>query len=238
MTDAEKAAAAAASAAGSSGAAAWASGEGSKQVPIAALHDERNRRQALEAKIKQMESVFGDQITYDSAGNLIPKQPQQPQQPVQQQNWQAELDRLWQEDPRKAMQQEMGATIQWYDQVNTAVETQMDELSAKHPDFQTYRGHVRGYLRKLPVDQRARPGIVEAAYFLHKGQNLDKVLEEERRRANERYSSGEAIQGINGGSGNSYAGDAGAGARRYSQDEINVAKMYGKTPEAYFGPKA
>lgn len=219
------------------------------QVPVAALQEERNKRQALEAKMKQMESLFADQITYDSQGNIIPKQgnPNQPNvnsyspaagtvyQPNGQQTWDGvrkQLDELWENDPRKAMQSEMTIAIGWYDQVATAVEDQMDNAAGKYTDFDKYRNNIRNYLRRLPMDQRSKPGIVEAAYFLQKGQSIDSIIENERKTIAERIAAGEDIQNLP--SGGSTPLPDRSGQKRYSKDEVAIAQQYGLTPEEYF----
>src|SRR3990172_13233065 len=175
--------------------------EGSKNVPVSALLEERNKRQSLEAKLKQMEAVFGDQLAYDAAGNVIHRQNVQPAQPAQQNNWadfHRQLDQMWESDPRKAMQVELTTALQWYDRVNSDIEDQLDGLRDKVKDIDQFRPQIRQYLRRLPIDQRAKQGIVEAAYYLQKGQSVDALIEKERQSALDRYQAGENVQGISG----------------------------------------
>lgn len=237
---AEAAAAAAAGKSGAQGAAAPAKpGEQGKEVPLAALQEERNKRQSVEAKLNQLQAIFGSQITYDAAGNVVPVTPQQqpnaPQHP-QQQEWgdvRKQLDQLWENDPRKAVQSELAMAINWYDNVNNTVEEEMDKVGEKFKDFAGFRPQIRQYLRKLPLDQRGRPGIVEAAYFLQKGQNFDAALSTAQAQMAERIRAGESVQGIGGGSSYTPQGEG----RRWTVDEVKVAQMYGQTPEQYFGAK-
>jgi hypothetical protein len=219
------------------------------QVPVAALQEERTKRQAVEAKMKQLESLFANQISYDSQGNVVPKaNPNQPNvnsygtaegtvyPQGQQQTWEGvrkQLDEMWENDPRKAMQSEMTIAIGYYDQISTAVEEQMDEMAKKAKDFDAYRAPIRQYLRKLPMNQRANPGIVEAAYFLQKGQSIDQIIENERKTLAERVAAGESIQNIPTGGAAPLPGNS--GARQYTKDEQAIAQQYGQTAEEYFG---
>jgi len=237
---AAEAAASAAGKSGAPGAAAPAPTGEQKEVPLAALQEERNKRQSVEAKLSQLQAVFGSQIAYDAAGNIIPlpqthqQQPNAPQQP--QQEWgdvRKQLDQLWENDPRKAVQSELAMAINWYDNVNNTVEEEMDKVGEKFKDFAGFRPQIRQYLRKLPLDQRGRPGIVEAAYFLQKGQNFDTALSAAQNQMADRIRAGENVQGI--GSGYSYT-PQGEG-RRWTVDEVKVAQMYNMTPDQYFGAK-
>ena len=206
-----------------------------KEVPLAALQEERSKRQTLEAKLNQLQTMFSNQITYDSAGNVIPVQHQQQQAPVPQaqpyEDVRKQLDQLWENDPRKAVQSELAMAINWYDNVNNSIEEEMDKVGEKFKDFQGFRPQIRQYLRKLPLDQRGRQGIVEAAYFLHKGQNFDAALSREQQLMADRIRAGESVQGIGGGSAYAPGGDA----RRWTVDEVKIAAQYGTTPDKYFG---
>ena len=215
--------------------------EHSKGVPLAALQEERNKRQSIEAKLNQLQSIFGSQIAYDAAGNIIPLQQNQqhqqqnvaPNQPQDFGDVRKQLDQLWENDPRKAVQSELAMAINWYDNVNNSVEEEMDKVSEKFKDFQGFRPQIRQYIRKLPLDQRGRPGIVEAAYFLQKGQNYDTALSSAQAQMAARIAAGESVQGIGNGSAYTPHGEG----RRFTQDEVKVAQMYGQTPEQYFGVK-
>ena len=155
MTPEEQAAADAASAAENKGAPGAAVPEPTgeqenKGVPLAALQEERNKRQSIEAKLNQLQAVFGSQIAYDAAGNIIPLQQNQQQQqnvaPNQPQDFgdvRKQLDQLWENDPRKAVQSELAMAINWYDNVNNSVEEEMDKVGEKFKDFQGFRPQRR-----------------------------------------------------------------------------------------------
>lgn len=238
MTDEEKAAAEAVekAAAGQKTGEGAADQKGDKTVPITAMLEERKQRQAMEARVKALESHFGDQFTYDTAGNVVPRQQHQQQQrqaPVQVpggDDIQKQLSHLWETDPRRAVQTEMSMAFDWYDKASSALEDQLDEVGKKHADFAQYRSQVRQYLRQLPMDQRSKPGIAESAYFLQKGRDVDSVIARERDEWNKRIQAGESIQSIPAGAGGADSG----GERRFTKDEISIAAMYNMKPEEYF----
>lgn len=178
-----------------------AAGEGSpdpnepKTVPITALHEERDKRQSVQAQLDQMKTMLGDKVTYDSGGMPL----MQPDVPAAQPNSNvAELDKLWEEDPRKAVQTELQMALDWYDGVNAAMDAQEDVVKQQHSDFDQFRGEVRRYIRKLPPAQRARQGIVEMAYLVVKGQNVDKIVEQRNSELLRKIQAGESIQGLTG----------------------------------------
>lgn len=213
-----------------------ADGKGGDQVPVAALLEERGKRQSLEAKLKQFETVFGDQIQYDATGNVIPRSPAVNNQPSHnvQGDIRQHLDQLWESDPRKAVQAELTYALGWYDNVNAAVENEMDGVAIKFKDFDQYRPYIRQYLRSIPIEQRTKPGLVEAAYYLHKGKELDRIIESEKKSIYDRLQAGESIQGITAGAG---AGASRVSGPKFTPDEINAARLYGQTPEEYWNRK-
>ena len=73
----------------------------------------------------------------------------------------AELEKLWQTDPRQAVQTEIMLAAQWQDNINAQVDGEAEQLAGKYADFNDYRNTAMRYVRALPLDQRARQGIVE-----------------------------------------------------------------------------
>lgn len=144
-------------------------GGAAQQVPLATLMEERDRRQALQAELDQLRSTVRQQQPAPGF------QQQQPQVDMQ-----AQMDKLWQEDPRKAVQTEIKMAAQWMDNVNAQVDGEAAQLAAKYTDFNNYRDTAMRYVRALPLDQRARPGIVEMAYLVTRGQNVDQIIEQQR----------------------------------------------------------
>ena len=61
---------------------------------------------------------------------------QQPQAVDQNQaDMRARLDKLWQDDPRKAVQTEIALAAQWQDNVNAQVDGEAATLATKYQDF-------------------------------------------------------------------------------------------------------
>jgi len=142
-------------------------------VPITALHEEREKRQQLQAQVEAMKRIMGNNVLFDSQGNPVMQQQQQQQQV---QPFQQELEKLWETDPRKAVQAEIYQAMAWRDHVDAQVEQQAGEVSVKNTDFNNFRPEVMTYLRTLPIEQRSRPGMVEAAYYFIKGQKMDNIV--------------------------------------------------------------
>jgi hypothetical protein len=110
-----------------------------------------------------------------------------------------QLEHLWETDPRKAVQTEILAAMNWYDRINADVDSQEDQVASKYPDFNNYRSEVRGYIRQMPPDQRGKPGVVELAYYAVRGQKVDQLIEANTRELLRKIQAGEAVQGLGGG---------------------------------------
>jgi hypothetical protein len=167
-------------------------------VPITALHEERDRRQALAAEVetlKQQVASLANAAPNVQTNNVGPdtRNHQDSNQ------FMAELDNLWREDPRRAMQTELMTALNWKDQVEAQVDDQVDGAASKYKDFNDYQSEVRKYVRRLPVEQRSKPGIIEAAYFMVKGRNADSVARAEAERLLKRVQAGDGTQSINAG---------------------------------------
>ncbi len=155
-------------------------------VPIGALLDERNKRQALENEVAALKQAPG--------ASPYGQPPQaQPQQQVQPQNVNAQLDELWKTDPRQAVNQTLLMGIDWYDRVNNAIDVQADQLAGKYADFNTHRLAATRYVRSMPVQQRGMPGAVEAAYFYVKGQNVDEIIKASEIEIARKIAAGEMV---------------------------------------------
>ena len=207
-------------------------------VPLAALQEERKARQGLQAELEALRKVAGGNMLFDINGNPVAAQPyqqapyQQPvQQPIQQpqQDMRKELDKLWEEDPRRAVQTEMLLAFQYYDRVNGDLDRGIEELSAKHPDFGNYRADVLRYTRSLPMEQRTSP-VMEAAYFFIKGQKANDLLEKERQNILARIQAGEQVQGLTPGTGTVLPPES---KPKLTEDQIKAAGAMGMSPEEY-----
>ena len=143
-------------------------------VPLASLMEEREKRQALQTELESLKTTV-TQIQQRQQAPSIPAAPLQSQEDLR-----VKMDKLWQEDPRKAVQMEISMATQWSDNVNAQVDSEASTLAGKYKDFNDYRDTAMRYVRALPLDQRARPGIVEMAYLVTRGQNVDHIIETQR----------------------------------------------------------
>lgn len=179
-----------------------AQGEESKMVPITALHEEREKRQHLQAEMEALRRVAGQNVLFDINGN--PVYNQQPQQQQPQHDVRAEIDKMWETDPRRAVQAEIYTAFSWRDQQDAIIDKQENTVATKYPDFDTYRSEVRQYIRTLPLEQRANNGVVEAAYYFVRGQKVDNIIAKSREsyeaELRAKFQSGELAQGMPGGS--------------------------------------
>jgi hypothetical protein len=157
-----------------------------KTVPITALHEEREKRQQLQAQVEALKRIMSNNVLFDAQGNPVAQQQQQ-QQPVQQQQYQQEIEKLWETDPRRAVHAEIYAAMMWRDQVDAAVEQQAADVATKNADFNNYRPEVMAYLRTLPFDQRNKQGMVEAAYYFIRGQKVDNIIAKQRQEFEQEY---------------------------------------------------
>jgi len=139
-------------------------------VPLPELMEERNKRQALEKTVQDLQTELG-------AMRRVAPAPA-PVQTAQHDDVRKQIDQLWESDPRKAVQAEIMTAMTWYDQVQASIDAQEHTLAQKHPDFNTVRTEVRSYVRALPIEQRMRDGIVDLAYYAVKGQRFDTTFED------------------------------------------------------------
>jgi hypothetical protein len=166
------------------------------------LHEERDKRQSAEqqnatliAEIENLKATLA-QAAARPAQEPPPQQfqPQMPQEDIRQ-----KLDTLWEENPRAAFQQEMMLALQWRDWVDGNVEYQMDAVRTKYPDFKDYEGSVRKYVRQLPLEERSKPNITEAAYYMVRGQKVDDIIKSREAMILDKIRRGESIQGFTAG---------------------------------------
>jgi len=163
---------------------------GDQTVPLKALQDEREKRQGLQQQVDQLTQVV--QGIQGNAGTTYgtPQGAQQaPQQPITDQR--AEIDKLWQTDPRQAVTAEISQSLTYYDSVNAQIESQANFLSTKYPDFSSYRQTAMNYIRTLPYEQRGQEGVVELAYMVARGQNVDTILQAREQELMEKFKTGQ-----------------------------------------------
>lgn len=197
-------------------------------VPIEALHEERTARQQLQAESQQLQAEIAQ---LKSQMSQVQQSTSQSQVQV---NPRKELEQLWDTDPRKAVQVEIMYAMDWRDRVDSGLEVQADQLATKYPDFNNYRGTTLNYVRNLPLNQRGTPGILEAAYYMVRGQNVDTLLQARESELMEKYRKGEitAAQLQNPAGAFSTVPSSSQGIT-LTEEQLRVAEMMGMTPESY-----
>jgi len=193
-----------------------------KQVPLPALQEERSKRQELEREISDLRKMVTD--------NQLQQIPQQQQPQV---DPRAELEKLWEEDPQKAVRMEIMYGMDWRDRIDSSLEAQADALAAKYPDFNDYRSSSLGKVRGLPLNQRGAQGILEAAYFMVRGQNTDTIVQQRETELLEKYRRGEInAQGLATPPG-SFSTPAVETGTVLNEEQLRVADAMGLTAEGY-----
>ena len=159
-----------------------------KMVDLRALQESRDQIKSLRAELDLVRQTQQYQAppAAQQYGAQVP-----PQEDIHQQ-----LENLWDEDPRKAMQTEVMMALNWYDASNAAVDKQEEALAGKYTDFNNYRSQIRSYLRGIPVAERTKPGMVESAYYFVKGQSTDDILKQREEELLRKYHAGGMASGI------------------------------------------
>lgn len=194
-------------------------------VPISALHDERTKRQELAAEVERLRAQVS-----------APPQMQLPQQQqnISQVDPKVELERLWDTDPRKAVQVEIMYAMDWRDRVDASLNQQADQMATKFSDFNNYRSAAMSYVRSLPAHTRGQQGLIEAAYYMLRGQSVDSVWKTREAELIERYRRGEIpAAALQQPAGTFTAPPAQPGSVTLTQDQINAANAMGLRPEEY-----
>ena len=208
--------------------------EGDKTVPISALLEEREKRQSLQGQIESLKKVVGQNVVFDMDGKPIGyNQPINPQQ-NQQQQYEQNMEKLWESDPRKAVQTEIYQAMAWRDNQEAAVDNQENAVAGKYADFNEYRSDVRQYIRTLPLEQRGNQGVVELAYYVIKGQKVDNLIAKTREQVESEYrqklASGQGVSPLPTGSSGA---PPPANPGTLSQEEATAADAMGVPREDY-----
>lgn len=208
-------------------------------VPYGALHEEREKRKALDIKLEQIKLLYGDKIKFDPMGNILPPEPIQPVTPTTGiqaiSDLQRRVDETWEKDPKEAVRMEIGLAISWYDQQSALVDLQRDAARFKFPDFSKWESEINSYLRRLPLQQRTQPGIIELAYKYVKGDKIEQILETERAELARKYAAGEIVQGLPPGAGSGLPPGQGP---TLTEDEMKVANAMNIPPNEYLKYKS
>jgi hypothetical protein len=210
-----------------------------KMVPLGALHESREEVKTLKGELNQLRQMVSTLSGYGAGAgygqpNAQPNVGYQPtgyQQPnpTVQQNAKV-MEELWETDPKRAMQAEMQMMLSWYDKVNADVEVQEEEVAGKYKDFNTYRPHVRKYLRMVRPEARNNPGVVETAYFLVKGQMADQIANQSQEELARRMAAGENAAGISAGAS---SGSPAPKSDAPTGDQLKAAAAMGMTIDEY-----
>jgi len=198
-----------------------------------ALREARDKQQSLKAELEIMRQIAGDQVLFDANGRPVPKpQPQQIHQQQQPSNNQvsAEMEKLWEDNPRKAVQMEIMSAMSWRDNMDSQVDRQEAEVTQKYADYGKYRDTVRQYVRALPLDQRSKPGVIDLAYYVVKGQASGNIYEQAQAEIIRKIQAGEQVQGLSSGTASAPAPVKGM---RVTPEQAAAAEMMGMTPEEY-----
>jgi len=202
-----------------------------KQVPLQALQEERGKRQEEQSRAESLEAEIAELKRMVTDTQL--HQQQQIQQPQQPQDTKQELEKLWEDDPRKAVQVEIMYAMDWRDRVDSSLEIQADMLSRKFPDFNTYRSTALGQVRALPLNQRGGQGVLEAAYFMVRGQNADTLIQQREAELLEKYRRGEiSVAGLSNPAG-SFSAPAPVAGTVATDEQMRTAAAMGLTTEQY-----
>jgi hypothetical protein len=204
-----------------------------QMVPITALHEERDKRQALAGEVEALKDQMENfsKASNANANNNASEGVGVVNPPVDQNQFHADLDQMWREDPRRAMQTELMMAVNWRDQVDAKVDEQVDNASTNFKDFNNFQGEVRKYIRRLPVEQRSKPGIVEAAYFMVKGRNADSYAKAEADKLMKKAQAGDGTQSIQ--TGASSGGGEGTNAGMLNADQKSAAAAMGVSEDEY-----
>jgi len=195
-------------------------------VPLPALQEERSKRQASDLRTSQLEAELAEL-------RRMVSQPSPMQQPQPQVNPREELEKLWENDPKKAVQVEIMYAMDWRDRIDANLEIQADQLTRKYPDFNNYRSVALGQVRSLPLNQRGSQGILEAAYWMVRGQNTDSIVQQRENELLERYRRGEITASGLATPPGSFSSPAPTQGIQLTEEQHRVAEAMGLTAEQY-----
>jgi len=199
-------------------------------VPITALHEERTKRQSLEREVEQLREAV-TQRAYEQQNHYQPQQ----QAPQPNQGFtQEQMNQMWEDNPRQAVQVEIMQHAAWRDAIEASVSQQAAQLQSKYSDFNDYRQTAETYVRSLPLEQRANPRVMETAYFIVRGQNVDKVLEKQKETLYQQFQQG-GPAGVSMPAAGTYSAPPAQPGVQLTPEQLTAAAAMGLTPEAYAG---
>jgi hypothetical protein len=197
-------------------------------VPLAALHEERGKRQQLQSELDGLRATVEQMRTTPQQQQQVPQQ----QQPQTSSGYTSEqIEKLWEEDPKQAVRAEMYTAFTWYDQVNAQLDYQADQLSVKYPDFGNFRSGVMNYMRSMPLAQR-NPAQLEQAYFMVRGQQFDTVMKSREAELMAKFNAPANFQSPTSGAFGPGGGSP-AGTVTLTPEQVSAAAAMGLSPEEY-----
>jgi hypothetical protein len=194
------------------------------------LQEEREKRQSLQAELDQVKQ-YVQQTNAGTTYGTPQGAPQPAQAPIDQAR--AQIDKLWESDPRQAVRAEINQSLTYYDTVNANLEGQATYLSQKYPDFNNYRTTAMNYIRTLPYEQRAQDGIVELAYMVARGQNVDSILQTKEQELMEKFKTGQLAGSLHQPAGATGAPMTPTAGVTLTPDQTAAANAMGLSPEDY-----
>jgi hypothetical protein len=204
-----------------------------KTVPLPALQEERARRQEEQSARQSLEAEVAELRRLVNNTQMQQQFVQQPQPIAPRVDPREELNKTWEEDPRQAVQLEIMYAMDWRDRIDSGLEVQADALARKYPDFNNFRSVALGQVRSLPLNQRGSQGILEAAYFMVRGQNTDSIIQQREQELLERYRRGDFNAAGLATAPGSFSTPSAVEGVALSQDQLNTAYAMGLTPEQY-----
>ena len=88
-------------------------------------------------------------------------------------------------------------------------------------------------VRALPLHQRGNPGILEAAYWMSRGQNVDQLLQQRETELMDKYRRGEITAAQLSQPAGMFTAPAPIGGVALTADQVKVAEAMGLSPEGY-----
>ena len=200
-----------------------------KQVPLPALQEERAKRQEAVSTAEKLTQEIADLKQMVANQQLQPQQNQQPQLDPR-----AELDQVWEDDPKQAVRMEIMYAMDWRDRQDSSLNAQADGLATRYKDFNDFRSVAMTQVRNLPLNQRGNPGVLEAAYFMARGQGADAMIQQREAALLEKYRNGEInAQGLATPASGAFTAPPTDPSLQITEEQARVASAMGLSNEEY-----
>ena len=147
------------------------------------------------------------------------------------------MDKLWENtDPetRMATERTIASGFEWYDNVNRRLNTQKNLLrrdSTSGKQFAELEAEVDSYLDKVPIQDRAKNGIVQVAFNMVRGKHFDELVKRAAEGNAKSAKNKESLQTPGS------SAQAPSGSLKITEQERVVAGKMGISPEDYMKSK-